>query len=44
MDRKTILQLHETGSHPWLEEMRHEVPPGLLEMLNVPGLPADKII
>jgi hypothetical protein len=41
---KIMLQLHETGSHPWLEEMRHEAPPGLLEMLNVPGLPADKII
>jgi len=23
---KIMLQLHETGSHPWLEEMRHEAP------------------
>ena len=39
-----IKKLHATGTHPALEKMRHEIPAGVLEMLTVPGLRADKVL
>jgi DNA polymerase (family 10) len=38
-----IKQLHEAGQSPKLEGMRKEVPDGVLEMLRIPRLPADRI-
>src|SRR6478752_3304591 len=38
-----IEQLHRTGSHPALEKLRQEVPPGVLEMLRIPGLRPEKV-
>jgi DNA polymerase (family X) len=38
-----ITRLHRTGTHPFLERMRKEIPAGLLEMLSVPGLRHDKV-
>src|ERR1700749_4115341 len=39
-----VKKLHATGTHPALEKMRNEVPAGVLEMLTIPGLSADKAI
>jgi DNA polymerase (family 10) len=39
-----VTRLHETGTHPGLEAMRKEVPVGVLEMLNGPGLRPEKVI
>jgi DNA polymerase (family X) len=39
-----IKRLHATGTHPALEKMRKEVPAGVLEMLAIPGVRADKVI
>jgi DNA polymerase (family X) len=39
-----IGKLHATGTHPRLETMRREAPAGLLDLLNVPGLRADKAL
>jgi DNA polymerase (family X) len=39
-----IKKLHATGTHPALEKMRKEIPAGVLEMLIVPGLRADKVL
>lgn len=39
-----IERLHATGTHPALERMRAEIPPGVLDLLTVPGLRPDKII
>src|SRR3954466_453660 len=39
-----VTKLHKTGSHPKLERMRKETPPGVLEMLTVPGLRPDKVL
>jgi len=33
-----ITKLHRTGTHPLLEQLRREVPKGVLEMLSIPGL------
>ncbi len=33
-----VTVLHETGSLPYLEKLRREVPPGLLAWLDIPGL------
>src|SRR5262249_55264931 len=38
-----IATLHRTRTHPTLEAMRREVPAGVLEMLSIPGLRADKV-
>jgi DNA polymerase (family X) len=38
-----IVKSHATGRHPALEEMRKEIPAGVLEMLTIPGLHADKV-
>lgn len=38
-----IRKLHATGSHPALDAMRKEIPAGVLEMLTIPGLRADKV-
>jgi DNA polymerase (family 10) len=39
-----IKKLHATGTHPTLEKMRKEIPAGVLEMLTIPGLRADKVL
>jgi DNA polymerase (family 10) len=39
-----VTRLHETGTHPGLEAMRNEIPAGVLEMLDVPGLRPEKVI
>jgi DNA polymerase (family 10) len=39
-----IIKLHRTGTHPSLESMRKDIPEGVLEMLSVPGLRADKVL
>jgi DNA polymerase (family 10) len=39
-----ITELYRTGTHPGLEAMRKEIPAGVLEMLSVPGLRADKVM
>jgi DNA polymerase (family 10) len=38
-----IRQLHETGRYQKLDTLREAAPEGVLEMLAVPGLPADRI-
>ena len=39
-----IKKMHATGTHPTLEKMRKEIPLGVLDMLSIPGLRADKVI
>jgi DNA polymerase (family 10) len=39
-----IKKLHDTGTHPALEKTRKEIPAGVLEMLTVPALRADKVL
>ncbi|MEA2879206.1 MAG: polymerase [Hyphomicrobiales bacterium] len=39
-----ITKLHRTGTHPSLEAMRKEVPAGVLELMDVPGLRPDKVM
>jgi hypothetical protein len=39
-----IKKLHATGTHPAFEKMRKEIPGGVLEMLTIPGLRADKVL
>lgn len=39
-----ITKLHRTGTHPSLEKLRKEIPAGVLELLSVPGLRADKVL
>ena len=39
-----ITTMHRTGSHPALEVMRKDIPAGVLEMLDVPGLRPDKVL
>jgi DNA polymerase (family X) len=39
-----IKRFHETGTHPTLESMREEFPPGVLEMLSIPGLRPDRVL
>lgn len=33
-----VTTLHQTGSLPYLEELRRQIPPGLLDWLKIPGL------
>jgi DNA polymerase (family 10) len=39
-----IKNLHESGTDPALEEMRRQVPAGVLEMLKIPGLRARDVL
>jgi DNA polymerase (family 10) len=39
-----IKKLHRTGTHPALEAMRQEIPAGVLEMMNVPGLRPEQVL
>jgi DNA polymerase (family 10) len=39
-----ITKLYRTGTHPSLEKLRKEIPPGVLELLTVPGLRPDKVL
>jgi DNA polymerase (family X) len=38
-----IAKIYETGQHSGLEAMREKAPAGVLEMLRIPGLKADRI-
>ena len=38
-----ITQLHETGRYPLIESLREQLPAGVLELLRIPGLRADRI-
>lgn len=40
----TILVLYQDGTLPRLEKLRREVPAGVLEMLAIPGLRAEKVL
>ena len=39
-----VTQLAQTGFHPSLEKMRSEIPPGVLELLSIPGLRPEKAL
>jgi len=39
-----VTQLAQTGFHPSLEKMRSEIPPGVLELLSIPGLRPEKVL
>ena len=39
-----IEQMYRTGSHPTLEKMRRDIPPGVLDFLSLPGLQPDRAI
>ena len=39
-----VTRIYQTGMDKRLEEMRKEFPTGLLELLSVPGLRADKVV
>jgi DNA polymerase (family 10) len=39
-----IKQFYLTGSHPKLEQMREEIPAGVLDFLSLPGLRPDKAV
>ena len=39
-----VTKLHQKGGHPALDAMRKEIPAKALEMLNIPGLRADKVL
>ena len=39
-----VTKLHATGTHPRLEKMRREIPAGVLELLDVPGLRPDEAL
>jgi DNA polymerase (family 10) len=41
--REKITALATTGALPYLDELRRSVPPGLLEMLHIPGLGPKKV-
>ncbi len=38
-----ITKLHQTGTHPMLEKLRQDLPPGVLDLLSVPALPSEKV-
>lgn len=38
-----VTKIYETGQHSGLEAMREKAPEGVLEMLRIPGLKADRI-
>ncbi|WP_407175121.1 PHP domain-containing protein [Bradyrhizobium sp. STM 3562] len=39
-----ITKLYQTGTHPSLEQLRKEIPAGVLELLDVPGLRPEKVL
>src|SRR4051812_29025983 len=39
-----VTKLHQTGSHPLLEELRRDVPAGVLELLSIPGLRPELVL
>ena len=41
---RAITTLFQTGSHPYLEKMRADVPYSVLEMLTIPGLRPEKVL
>jgi DNA polymerase (family 10) len=41
---RAITDLHKTGTHSVLEELRSDIPPGVLEMLRIPGLRPERVL
>jgi DNA polymerase (family 10) len=41
---RVITDLHKTGTHPVLEALRSGIPPGVLEMLRIPGLRPERVL
>lgn len=41
--KETVTQLVETGTCPQLDELREKTPPGLIQMLRIPGLGPKKV-
>jgi DNA polymerase (family 10) len=41
--KEKITTLAATGSHPFLDDLRKKTPPGLLDMLKIPGLGPKKV-
>jgi DNA polymerase (family 10) len=39
-----IAKLHGTGTHPSLEKLRKDIPAGVLELMTVPGIRAEKVL
>ena len=39
-----VTKLYQTGTHPSLEKLRKEIPAGVLELLDVPGLRPEKVL
>src|SRR3954452_16867458 len=39
-----IPTLHQTGTHPMLEQLRSDIPASVLPMLSVPGLKPEKVL
>ncbi len=39
-----VTKLYRTGTHPSLEKKRIEIPAGVLELLDVPGLRPEKVL
>jgi len=39
-----IERLYKTGSDPTLEKLRKDIPPGVLQMLSIPGLRPNQIL
>jgi DNA polymerase (family X) len=39
-----IPALHETGTHEMLEELRSDIPAGVLEMLQIPGVKPEQVL
>jgi DNA polymerase (family 10) len=39
-----ITKLHREGTHPSLEKLRKDIPAGVLELLRIPGLRAEKVL
>jgi len=40
---RQIQELHTTGQSPFLNQLRAEMPPGIIELSNVPGLSVKKV-
>src|SRR4029078_7150292 len=39
-----IIKLHKTGTHPTLDDLRQQIPEGVLEFFHIPGLGPKKIL
>jgi len=39
-----VIKLHKTGTHPTLEHLREQIPAGVLQILELPGLGPKKVL